>query len=28
MLIRPALRTMQGYTFMNHPTVRARLTAD
>ncbi len=28
MLIRPALRTMQGYTFMDHPTVRARLTAD
>ncbi|MEY8461357.1 gephyrin-like molybdotransferase Glp [Eggerthellaceae bacterium 24-137] len=28
MLIRPALRTMQGYTFMDHPVVRARLTAD
>lgn len=28
MLIRPALRTMQGYTFMDHPVVRARLAAD
>lgn len=27
MLIRPALRTMQGYTFMDHPIVKARLTA-
>ena len=26
MLIRPALRTMQGYTFMDHPIVKARLT--
>ena len=25
LLIRPALRTMQGYTFMDHPIVRARL---
>ena len=28
MLIRPALRTMQGYRFMDHPVVKARLTAD
>ena len=28
LIIRPALRTMQGYTFMDHPVVRARLTAD
>ena len=27
LIIRPALRTMQGYTFMDHPVVRARLTA-
>ena len=28
LLIRPALRTMQGYRFMDHPVVKARLTAD
>ena len=28
MLIRPALRTMQGYRLMDHPVVKARLTAD
>ena len=28
LLIRPALRAMQGYRFMDHPVVRARLTAD
>lgn len=28
MLIRPALRTMQGYRFMDHPVVKARLTRD
>ncbi|WP_369809509.1 hypothetical protein [uncultured Adlercreutzia sp.] len=28
MLIRPALRTMQGYTCMDHPVVKARLTSD
>ena len=28
LIIRPALRTMQGYTFMDHPVVWARLTAD
>ena len=26
MIIRPALRTMQGYRFMDHPVVKARLT--
>ncbi|WP_289635998.1 gephyrin-like molybdotransferase Glp [uncultured Adlercreutzia sp.] len=28
LIIRPALRTMQGYGFLDHPVVRARLTAD
>ncbi len=28
LIIRPALRAMQGYGFLDHPVVRARLTAD